>query len=114
MKITRHYLERANERFGMNETEAKRALQKALVKGKRAQDLTSKERSFLAKKEMFANATPVVYGNMIFIFTGEDICATVYEAPEWFGKKRLYENKELIRNPKRYLRYSPTFAMGVC
>lgn len=106
MNITRHYLERAHQRLGTSQGSSYRMVKNALKNGKRAEQLTSFERKYLLEKEKNGRTSVVVYQKMIYVFSEDkETCITVYQAPEWFSRKRYYDSKERIRQPKKYLRY---------
>lgn len=102
---TVHSLERAKERAGINEKKAYKMIDRALERGKRAEDFSSWERDYL-REEGKGNATAIAYNNYCFIVSEDGFCLTVYPLPTWFGKKKHFKGKERIRNMKAYSRYS--------
>lgn len=102
-EITRHYLKRAYERFGLDEIEAEKLVRKALLRGKIQSQMPPRERKYMKSKETAEGCKPVFYQEKIFIFSGDDNCITVYPSPEWFGKKHFYAGKIKIRKVKKYL-----------
>ena len=103
---SRHSIERAKERAGLNSEQAARFIRKAGERGRSAEEMPRREREYMEKKETAANCRTIYYNNYFFIFSPGGTCITLYEAPAWFGKKSHYEGKEKIRNVKKYVRYS--------
>ena len=106
---TMHSIIRANERAGMNCSEAIRFTDHAIRSGKRAEDFPSKERKYLESKETDPACKAIFYNGYIFIMKGENTCITLYLAPSWFLKKRYYDGKTRVRDAKKYLRYSDSY-----
>ncbi len=103
--VSQHYLERAKERMGLNQSKAIRMEDIVFNRGLLSDDLPKKERTYLASKET-DESLPRFYNGYIFIYNVEGLCLTVYKAPEWFGKKGSFEGKRKIRDPWKYRRYS--------
>ncbi len=103
---SKHSIERAKERAGLNEEQAARFIRKASERGKGAEEMPKKERQYMEQKETASNCRTIYYNNYFFIFSLEGTCITLYEAPVWFGKKSHYDGKEKIRDIKKYMRYS--------
>ena len=100
---TRHSHQRAKERLhSKNLRKSQRQVMNALARGKRAEDFrASWERRFLelaSRDSCYA----VAYNQCCYIFSDKDICVTVYKLPAWFGKRKLCDGKEVIRNAKKY------------
>ena len=101
---TVHSLRRAKERCGIkNHHTAKRNIDMALIRGRKAEDCTSWERSYL-EQECCGNCTAIAYNNFCYIVNEYGVCVTVYALPQWFGKKKHFDGKERIRNYKKYWR----------
>ncbi len=101
MIATQHSYKRAKERMGMNRKTAKRQMKLASERGKCSQDFASKERDYL-EKVAFGNCVAIAYNNYCYIMDSQGNCVTLYALPKWFGKKKRYDGKELIRNLKVY------------
>ena len=98
---TQHSIDRAMERICLNAHEAERKIEIALVRGKSAENYkTSRERKYLEKQSR--NAIAVAYDNYCYLFSYQGECITVYSLPDWWEKKKMYNGKEKIRNPKKY------------
>ena len=100
---TIHSLERAKERIGCNKKNAEKQIERALVRGKKADDFTSWEKSFL-QGESSETTTAIAYNNYCYIVSSDGMCVTLYPLPVWFGKKKHFDGKEKIRNMKVYAR----------
>lgn len=98
-----HSIVRAKERLGYNEKNALKQINRALERGKTAEQFTSWERDYL-QNEGSETAYAVAYNNFCYIIGANGICVTVYALPDWFGKKKHFDGKEKIRNPKVYER----------
>lgn len=101
---TIHSIERAKERIGLNEKKATKQIALALERGKAAQEFRSMERSFLEGECKYGN-TAIAYNNFCYIFSEDGVCVTLYPLPIWFGKKKQFNGKEKVRNPKKYTKY---------
>ena len=100
---TRHSLERAKERMGCNAKKAVRMIRLALERGKCAEDFTSMEREFL-ERHSADDYNAIAYNDFCYIFDKLGACLTMYQLPSWFCKKKNFNGKERIRNPKAYSR----------
>ena len=107
---TMHSIIRASERAGMKYNEAVRFTDLAIRNGQRAEELPSKERRYLESKETDPACSAILYNGYIFIMKDENTCITLYMAPSWFLKKRYYDGKTRVRDPKKYLRYSGSYS----
>ncbi len=107
---TIHSIIRANERAGWNYDEAVRFTELAIRNGRRAKELPLRERRFMESRESGPAITSILYNGYIFI-VNDDVCITMYLAPEWFLKKRYYDGKKKVRNVKKYLRYHCSYGM---
>ncbi len=107
--VSQHYLERAKERMGLNQSRAIRAEGLVYARGLVSTALPKKERIYMESKETDLSF-PRLYNGYIYIYNTEGLCLTVYKAPEWFGKRDRYEGKQEIRDPWKYRRYS----LGFC
>ncbi len=101
---TVHSIERSKERLGLNEKRAEKTIQLAIERGKDYTDFnSSRERKYLEQhtdSEVYA----VAYNGYCYIINNTGFCITVYELPEWFGKKKQYDGKTKIKNMKAYYR----------
>ena len=98
-----HSLKRAKERIGYNKRNAEKEIERALTRGKRAEEYTSWEREYL-QGECGETTIAVAYNNFCYIVSETGICVTLYPLPVWFGKKKHFDGKEKIRNMKAYMR----------
>ena len=99
---TLHSIDRAMERCSLkNQRSAEKNIDRAIQKGKRAEDCTSWERSFLSK-EAYDNCVALAYNGFCYIINEYGACVTVYSLPAWFGKKKHFDGKERIRDYKKY------------
>lgn len=102
---TYHSIIRAKERLGYNEKNALKQINRALERGKTADDFTSWERNYL-QNEGSENTYAIAYNNFCYIVGADGVCVTMYALPTWFGKKKHFDGKEKIRNAKAYSRYN--------
>ena len=110
--ITRHSLEMAHERLGLNEKKARRNIELAYTRGKRTDAFRGSDlRYLMARCE--EGCVPVVYQDAIYIFNPEGVCVTVYQAPRWFGSRRSYDGKERVRDMRRCLREREAAALSL-
>lgn len=101
-EATLHSLQRAKERCNLkNPRSAANNIQRALARGKRAEDCTSWERAYLSL-EAYDNCSAIAYNNFCYIFNEKSQCVTIHSLPCWFGKKKRFDGKIKIRNYKRY------------
>ena len=106
---TLHSIDRAMERCSLkNQRSAEKNINRALHNGKRAEDYTSWERSFLSK-EAYDNCVALAYNGFCYIINEYGACVTVYSLPAWFGKKKHFDGKERIRNYKKYCKSNQTY-----
>ncbi len=98
---TIHSIQRANERTRYSGKAAERFIQNGIVRGKAAEDFSQQESAYLAGLAR-GNCVAKAYNGYCLIISEQGDCVTLYELPEWFGKKRHYDSKIRIRNPKRY------------
>lgn len=107
--ITQHGADRAKERCNLKSIHAaEKNVNLAIQRGKRAEDLTSWERSFLSK-EANSDCTAIAYNNFCYIFNADGVCVTIYRLPAWFGKKKHFNGKERIKNYKQYCKNNSVF-----
>lgn len=101
-----HSIVRAKERLGYNAKNALKQINRALDRGKSAEDFTSWERDYLRNEcADRADAKAIAYNNFCYIVGDDGKCVTMYELPAWFGKKKHFDGKERIRKAKAYTRY---------
>ena len=98
---TYHSIERAKERFGINERKATKMIELALERGKTADKFTSWEKEYL-EGECRDGSFAIAYNNFCFIVSKGGVCITLYPLPAWFGKKKRFDGKERVRNAKKY------------
>ena len=114
---TCHSIDRAKERAGLNERKATKMIEQALKRGKSANEFNSMEKSYLEKQGQ-GNCTAIAYNNFCYIVNENGFCVTLYPLPVWFGKKKRFDGKEKIRNPKKYRKnydfYSREFKYSAC
>ena len=107
MKLTKtyattHSVERAKERMGVNEKRAVKDIQRASDRGKRADAFSSWERDYLDRHSA-DDSLAIAYNGFCYIFdTNAKICITLFRLPEWFGKKKNFDGKVKVKNPKKY------------
>ena len=102
--VTYHSIDRIMERANLkNEQAAKRNINLALERGKRAEDFSSWEKSYL-NNAGHGNCIAVAYNNFCYIISDSGCCIMTYQLPKWFGKKKHFNVKERIRNYKKYYR----------
>lgn len=99
-----HSLKRAKERAGLNEKAAEKQIARAMRDGKCADAFSSWERSYL-EKEAYGDCVAVAYSGFCYIVNSDGLCVTMYPLPVWFGKKKQFDGKERIRNPKTYAKF---------
>ena len=107
-----HSLVRAKKRLGYNEKNAIKQINRALERGKTADDFTSWEREYL-RNEGSETTYAVAYNNFCYIIGSDGVCVTMYALPAWFGKKKHFNGKEKIRNVKAYSRHNTCVDCGV-
>ena len=100
-----HSIVRAKERLGYNEKNARKQINRALERGKVAEEFKSWERNYL-KNEGREDAYAIAYDNFCYIVGVDGSCVTMYELPTWFGKKKQFDGKKRIRNAKAYSKYN--------
>ena len=102
--VTIHGVTRTKERYNLkNVRSVEKNVTFAVQRGKRAEDCTSWERSYLSN-EAYADCIAIAYNNFCYIVNADGVCVTLYQLPAWFGKKKHFDGKERIRNYKRYYR----------
>ena len=100
--FTLHAIERAKERRNVKNPGAKiKNIELAIARGKRAEDFTSWERSFLYNIST-SDHYAVAYNDFCYIFSHDGYCVTMFPLPIWFGKKKHFNGKERIHNYKKY------------
>ena len=107
-----HSIVRAKERLGCNERIALKQINRALERGKTAEQFSSMERTYLEEK-CDGVTRAIAYNNFCYIVGTDGVCVTVFSLPTWFGKKKHYDGKEQIRNAKAYSRYNTYADCGV-
>lgn len=102
--ITFHGSVRAKERCNFkNQRTTEKQVKLALQRGKRSNQFTSWERDYL-DNESRDDCTAIAYNNFCYIVNAAGVCVTMYRLPTWWGKKKHYDGKTRIRNPKGYYR----------
>lgn len=108
--LTYHSIERAQERTKYANKTAVRFIENGITRGKGAEEFTQRERAFLQGFET-RNCIAKAYNGYCFLISENMECITMYPLPDWFGKKRFYENKVRVRNVKRYSMEKMNYAM---
>ena len=108
---TRHSIQRAHERLGLNEKRAQRVIELAYTRGKRMEDFRGSDFRYLLTL-CEDGCAPVVYQDTIYIFSRDGVCVTLYQAPRWLGGRRNYDGKERIRDVRRFFREREAAAYG--
>lgn len=98
---TEHSIQRANERTRYSGRSAERFIRNGIARGKAAEDFNQLEGSYLASLAR-DNCIAKAYNGYCLIISRDGECVTLYRLPNWFGKKRHYDSKTLIRNAKHY------------
>lgn len=98
-----HSIERVKERIGYNKRNAEKQIERAIARGKTADQFTSWEREYL-QGECGESTIAIAYDNFCYIVSEVGKCITVYPLPIWFGRKKHFDGKERIRNMKSYSR----------
>lgn len=107
MSASVHSINRAMERCNIkNRQSAERSIFLAMEHGKRAEDYTSWERTYLNGIAQ-DGCTAIAHNGFCYIVSDQETCVTVYALPAWFGKKKAFDGKERIRNRKKYSKYYP-------
>ncbi|MDE6060874.1 MAG: hypothetical protein K2G31_05330 [Clostridia bacterium] len=99
--VTKHSLEKAKERLGINKNKAETMIANALCRGKTAEHFVAWERSFLVQ-ESKNGCRAIAYNGFCYIVSPLNTCITLYPLPSWFGHRKHFDGKEKIRNVKRY------------
>lgn len=105
--VTKHSVEKAKERLGINRKYAEKRITDALRRGKTAESFSSWERSFL-EQEGKDGCRAVAYNGFCYIVGPKNTCVTLYPLPSWFGHKKHFNGKEKIRNAKKYYKIHQT------
>lgn len=106
---TIHGVDRMKDRCNMkNQRSAVKSIRLALMRGKRAEDCTSWERSYLSN-EAYADCVAIAYNGFCYIINSKGQCVTVYPLPAWFGKKKHFDGKERIRDYKKYCKNNAVY-----
>lgn len=99
---THHSIERVMERRSIkNVRTAEKNIARAIQNGKRAENFTSLEHTFLSK-EGRDNCTAIAYNGFCYIVNKNGACVTVYPLPVWFGRRQHFRGKEPIRDFRKY------------
>ena len=98
-----HSLKRAKERLGFNRKKAASIIEKAIKRGRVACTFRpGAEREWLEKRSQ-NGCQALVYNGLCIIVSPTGNCVTVYELPQWFGKKAYFDHrKRRIRNCAKY------------
>lgn len=101
---THHSIDRAKERINLNEKKALRNITIALERGNSSEHYNSTmEKTYLENRNI--DGIALAYNNVCYIFNYQGECITVYPLPKWWEKKKMYNGKEKIRNPKKYFNF---------
>ena len=98
---TYHSIQRANERTRFTGQAAIRFIKNGIERGKTAENFNQNEKKYLAECA-YDNCIAKAYNGFCLIISQDGDCVTLYPLPEWFGKKRHYKAKELVRNARQY------------
>lgn len=99
---TIHSLDMAHKRLGLNEKAARRNIELAYARGRRADSFCGSDYRYLMRK-CEDGCEPCVYQGAIYIFSPDGTCVTLYRAPRWLGRKRRnYDGKTRMRNSYQY------------
>ena len=98
---TNHSIQRANERTRYSGKAAIRFIENGIMRGKAADEFKQEEKKYLSTCA-YDNCIAKAYNGFCLIISEKGDCVTLYPLPEWFGKKRHYDAKTLIRNAKHY------------
>lgn len=99
--MTRHCMNRVEDRRGLKGNSAKKLVENAKIAGKTDEDFSGREKYFLKSKGEY-KCVARYYSGFIFIFSLDNVCITMYQAPEWFGKAGRYDGKREIRDSRKY------------
>ncbi len=106
---TLHVIDRMKERCNIKSLRsAEKNIALAMKRGKRAEDCTSWERSYLSH-EAYDGCFAVAYNNYCYIISDTGYCITLYKLPAWFGKKKHFDGKERIRDFKKYCKSNESY-----
>jgi len=78
--VTKHSLDKAKERLGINKKYAEKRITDALRRGKTSRDFSSWERSFL-EQEGKDGCYAVAYNGFCYIVSPANACVTLYPPP---------------------------------
>ena len=108
---TIHGVQRAKERCNLKSIRAaEKQIALALTRGKVAEDFTSWEQDYL-RNEAYDGCVAVAYNNFCYIINTDGRCVTLHALPNWFGRKKHFDGKDRIRNPKRYAKLNATMEL---
>ena len=98
---TRHSMDRAKERAGLNAKKAKRLMDLARIRGIQSNDCRwSVDRRMLESKTD-EDVIAMAYNGYCFIFDKQTMsCITLYALPKDFGKKKTYYQKYKSKSEK--------------
>lgn len=114
MSTTIHSIERAKDRCNLkNVKSAERFIERAIERGKRAEDCKSWEKSYLVR-EARNGCVAIAYNGFCYIINNEGKCVTVYKLPKWFGKRKHFDGKERIRDYKKYCKNNIVYSEKCC
>ena len=82
-------------------------MKNALERGKDKSMFTGEQkRQWLIAKENACGYKALVYNEMCFIVTPENVVVTLYPLPTWFSHSSRYSGKERIRNQAKYEKFN--------
>ena len=106
MITTIHGIERVKERCNFkNHNSALRNIGLALKRGKRIENYSSWERTYLINKA-YDDCSAIAYNGFCYIVNETGRCVTVCKLPAWFDKKKHFDGKTRIRDYKKYNKYN--------
>ncbi len=108
---TKHSIERAKERVGLNSKAAVHMFRNALERGMdKTMFACEQKRRWLISKENACGYKALVYNGHCFIVSQDNVVITLYELPGWFIRSVRYNGKERIRNQAKFEKYNRRFA----
>jgi len=107
MTTTRHSIERAKERIGMNPKTAEHFMRNALERGRDKTMFTCEQkRQWLISREKAEGTRALVYNDTCVIVSGDGAVITLFAVPGWFRNSSRYSGKERIRNRAKFEKYN--------
>lgn len=102
VRISNHATGRIEERFDLEEADAKNLAERAWNRGKTSEDYSGKAKKYIMDIQMKYNNDGFIvktYGNMFFIFSNTGVLCTAYKESKTFKKLKnmlpVYREHEL-------------------